>query len=96
MARLGMVETGWKYYLPNDGEEEGDAAVLSVYSWQRLFVDAEEAAEAAAKDEWNNRDGWDAGINNEPVVIVISPSGEHSKWIVSREAAVIHNVRKEE
>ena len=87
----GRQDTEWQYYLPDDGETADDANRIPVYSWQKIY-DAEDAAKYAASGEWDNRDGWEAGINAEPTICVISPDGEESCFRITREAEVRHDV----
>lgn len=89
-----MKESGWIYYLPESGETLDDAVPIQVRDWDRI-PDAESAAERAAEHEWNERDGWDAGMSHEPLIVVISPLGEETRWRVSREAEVVHRPRPE-
>jgi hypothetical protein len=86
--------SGWSYYLPENGETKDDAVPIEIYDWQHGIIDAEHAAEEAGEDEWDNRDGWESGIDHEPLIVVISPDGEESRWKISREACVNHRARE--
>lgn len=81
--------SGWKYYLPEEGESREDAQEILIHDWQHI-IDAEAAAEHAAEDEWSNRDGWDAGIEAEPEIVVISPDGDESTFSITRETQIVH------
>lgn len=83
--------TGWKYYLPESGEGAHDAREIRVYDWQMIH-DAEDAAEHAAVDDWNERDGWEAGVGEGPVIAVIDPSGNETRFATEREAVIEHSV----
>lgn len=84
-------ETGWSYYVKEHGESVSDALPLRVYSWQYV-INAEEAAQLASEDDWDNRDGWEAGVGGGPVITVVSPSGDESSFSTEREAAINHHV----
>lgn len=84
-------ETGWFYYIKEHGEAASDASPLLVYDWQRL-IDAEDAAQHAAEDDWDNRDGWEAGVGEGPVITVISPDGKETSFYTEREAVIEHRV----
>ena len=84
-------DSGWRYYLPDQGETADDATEIRTWAWGNV-VDAEDAAERASEDEWDNRDGWESGISAEPIIIVIAPDGSETKWTASREATVVHRV----
>lgn len=87
---MKMKETGWSYYVKEHGETASDASPLRVYDWQCL-VYAEDAAEHAAEDDWDNRDGWEAGVGEGPVITVISPDGEETSFSTEREAVIQHS-----
>lgn len=87
---MEMKETGWSYYIAEHGEDASDATPLRVYEWQNI-CDAKDAAEYAAEDEWNNRDGWDAGVGKGPVVTVVSTSGEEKRFATEREVTISHS-----
>ena len=81
--------TGWAYYIAEHGEDASDATPLRVYEWQTLY-DAEAAAEHAAEDDWDNRDGWESGIGEGPVITIVSPDGEETRFTTEREAVIEH------
>ena len=84
-------DSGWAYYVPEYGEGKGDATVIYTYDWQGVH-DAEDAAERAAEDDWDNRDGWEAGLGDGPEIVVVSPNGAETRFSTEREAAVEHRV----
>jgi len=84
-------KTGWSYYVVAHGETISDASPLLVYEWQTLY-DAEAAAEHAAEDDWDNRDGWEAGVGEGPVITVVSPDGVETSFSTEREAVIEHSV----
>lgn len=84
-------ETGWSYYVPDQGEDLSDATPIRVYEWSYIY-DAESAAEEAAEDEWDNRDGWEAGVGEGPEIIVVDSSGKEYRFSTEREARIHHNV----
>lgn len=84
-------QSGWKYYVPEHGETVEESHTICTYFWQSVF-DAEEAAKFAAEDDWDNHDGWDRGIGCGPDIVVIDPDGTETKFSVTREATIAHNV----
>ena len=86
-------DSGWSYYVPDQGEDATDATPINLYDWQVGIFDQEDAAERAAEDDWDNRDGWEAGVGDGPVVVVISPKGDETRYSTYREATVVHSVR---
>lgn len=84
-------ETGWSYYIAEHGEDASDTTALRVYDWQSLH-DAEAAAEHAAEDEWDNRDGWEAGVGKGPIITVVSPEGNETRFTTEREMSIDHSV----
>lgn len=81
--------SGWKYYLPDSGENIALATDIKTYEWS-CIVDAEDAAKEAAEDQWDNRDGWEAGVGEGPVIVVVSPDGEESQFATYREPSIVH------
>ena len=88
-------DTGWKYYLPESGETAADAQPIMAHEWVRIR-DAETAAVEAAEDEWQNRDGWDAGISASPLIAIIAPDGALTNWRITREATIEHHASEED
>lgn len=87
-----MKRTEWKYYIKDDGETSEDAVRLDVlYDWQDIY-DHEDAAIYASEDEWNNRDGWEGGFGDGPVITVVSPDGVEVSFRTERELSVDHTV----
>lgn len=84
-------KTGWSYYVPANGEDASDATPISIYVWQTIY-DAEHAAELAAEDEWDNHDGWEAGVGEGPEIVVIDPDGKERRFSTEREAEINHMV----
>ena len=84
-------KTGWSYYIAEHGEDASDASPIYVYDWQSIY-DAEAAAEAAAEDEWDNRDGWEAGQGEGPIITVVSADGEETRFSTEREVVIEHSV----
>lgn len=90
-----MKLSGWEYYLPEQGETADDARSINIYDWQNVY-NAEDAAEHASKDEWDNRDRWDGGIGEGPPICVISPDGSETTFETYREATIEHTVEERE
>lgn len=88
---MKLKKTDWSYYIPELGEEKDDASALYVYTWESIY-DAEEAAEKASEDDWDNRDGWEAGVGDGPTIVIVSPDGEETTFETYREAVVQHSV----
>ena len=82
------MERGWKYYYPDDGETVDDAEELNVPCF-----DADDAAQSACEDDYNNRDGWERPSGAEIVVAVVSPDGTESRFAAWHEATVEHRAR---
>ena len=89
-------DSGWKYYVPDQGEDADDATPINVYEWRDGIFDSDHAAEEAAEDDWGNRDGWEDGMGDGPLIVIISPKGEETRYSTCREATVTHSVRKQE
>ena len=87
-----MTEREWRYYLPDLEETAEDAQLVPLPHWVKAVHTAEDAAELAAKDEWNNRDGWEAGIGAGPTIAVIAPDGTETRFTTEREADICHYV----
>ena len=85
-----LKDTGWFYYLPENGETKEDAKPIKLYWFRSSELNAEAAADYAAEDEWDNRDGWEAGIDSTTEIAVIAPDGMESRFCVSHEAHVSH------
>lgn len=85
------VKTKWTYYIKEDGESKDDAQYITIYYWQHIN-DHEDAASFAAEDEWDNRDGWERGVGDGPVITVISPDGKEASFNTYREASIDHTV----
>lgn len=83
--------TEWSYYIAEYGETAEDATPLRVYDWQCVH-NVGHAAELAAEDEWDNRDGREAGVGKGPTITVISPDGVKTSFSTEREASVEHYV----
>jgi len=90
---MTMIATGWKYYLPEDGYTTEDAIELRQPYWALKILDAEEAAELAAEEYWNDS-GWERGIDAEPVIVIIAPDGIETRWKIYHEPTVIHSATK--
>ena len=88
---MPLKDSNWTYYVPDQGEDKDDAQPIMIYDWQNI-VSAEDAAEHAAEDDWDNRDGWEAGVGEGPVIIVISPDGKETRFSTEREAVIQHRV----
>lgn len=88
---MPTVNSDWKYYIPSKGMTPEHARPIPVYDWHCIY-DAEDAAERAAKDDWENQGGYESGEGDGPNITVISPDGNETKFSVSREYVVTHNV----
>lgn len=81
--------SSWRYYLPECGETADDANKIP----QRPYPieNAEDAAEAACRDDYYDRDGWERG--EEPfAIVVISPDGVEYRFTGIHERSVEHRV----
>ena len=87
---MRMKNSGWKYYIPDQGETDGDAVDVKIYSGQSI-CDDEMAAETASEDDWDNRDGWESGVGEGPVIVIISPDGVETTWQTHRETSIDHS-----
>ncbi len=81
--------SGWRYYVPEHDETIEDAIELKTYDWDTI-IDAEDAAAEAAEDDWDNRDGREAGVGEGPVIVVVSPDGDETHFSTEREARIHH------
>ena len=89
-----MKNSDWRYYLPDCVETADDAQTILLYDWQIGISNARQAAELAAEDEWDNRDGWEEGPGDGPDIVVISPDGIETRFSTYREASIDHLVRE--
>jgi len=85
-----MKDSGWKYYVPDQGDTAEDAVDIKIYSWQSIHDD-EMAAEAASEEDWYNRDGWESGLGEGPVVVIVSPVGIETTWQTRRDMSIDHS-----
>jgi hypothetical protein len=88
---MKMKDSGWSYYVPEHGEDRGDVTPIRTYDWQSVHS-AEDAAKHAAEDDWDNRDGWEAGVGEGPVIVVVSPDFVETHFSTEREAVIQHRV----
>jgi len=84
-----MKDTKWRAYVEDEGDPD-DAWFVKCYNWQNIH-DAEDAADKAAEQEWNDG-GHDRGINGSPIIVIIAPDGTQTRWRVRNEAEVAHYV----
>lgn len=75
----------WHYYLPSQ-DPNGECQYFFTCSFTE--VDAEFAAEAAFKHYWNEHDGYELGVDQDYEVVLISPTGRESRWMVRAEQTV--------
>ncbi len=85
---MTMHDSGWKYYLPENGGTADDPTVIWLAEWERIY-DADDAAAHAAQDEWDNG-GWESGVDATPIFIIIAPDGTETRWQIAREVVVDH------
>lgn len=86
---MNHKQTGWSYYVPEYGEDASGVRQIMVHEWQGIY-DAESAAEFAAEDDWDNCDGWEAGVGEGPEIIVVDPHGKERRFSIEREARIHH------
>jgi len=86
---MSKVNSGWRYYVPDQGEDASDTRSIMLYDWQSIF-NHDQAADHAASDDWDDHDGWDFGIGHEYVMVVVSPDGVEKSFNISHEAEVVH------
>lgn len=80
--------TGWTYRVEDDDTDPQD---VCVYDWQNpILLDAQHAAELAAENEWDNCDGWERGIEAEPIFIITDLDGNETRWTIRREPQIHH------
>jgi len=84
-----LKDTGWRYYVPEQGEDADDTRSIKVHEWQDIF-DHEGAAMFAASGDWYYHDGYEAGAASTYVMVVVSPDGVEKKFNISHEVEVIH------
>lgn len=78
----------WKYYFPDEGEDEGDARAFKNGT---KFFDAEDAAVRACELDFSNHDGWERG-NTEFRIAIVGPDGKVSVFRACHEPSVEHRV----
>tara|TARA_R110002072_G_scaffold49433_4_gene134391 strand:+ start:26366 stop:26647 length:282 start_codon:yes stop_codon:yes gene_type:complete len=88
---MKMKDSGWAYYIPEHGEDKGNATPICTFDWQAVY-DADDAAKYAAEDDWDNRDGWEAGVGDGPTIVIVSPDGAETYFSTEREAVIEHRV----
>lgn len=86
-----VTDSGWRYYIPERGETAEDAVAIKIFPWQSV-CDAEDAATQASEDDWDHRDGSEAGIGDGPIIVVISPEGHETRFQTTREVEISHSV----
>lgn len=88
------IDSGWRYYIPDDGGTPDNADPVMVYSWRNYgYWDAEDAAAVAWEMVWDNAHG-DYGVGEGPEIVVISPKGEETKFKTEAEASVNYLVQE--
>ena len=76
----------YRYYVTAIGETAEDAIEFGTNAVSVPVF----AAEDAAEHWWNNRDGWELGIDQETTAVLIHPDGTESRWHFCYEAEVRH------
>ena len=87
--------SGWKYYIPEDGEAIADAVDIRLWGWMAI-IDPACAAKYASEDDWDNRDGWERGTGDGPFIVVVSPDGVETTFETYREPEIYHTVTEVE
>ena len=83
----------WKAYYPEDGETTDDARVITPrWDWQQGFLDDEDAAQRACEIDYDERDGWERGMDEPFPIVVIAPDGTETRWTGRHEPSVEHHV----
>ena len=82
-----MIKTGWRYYIPSNGETLGDAVEVTRYHWQRTLYRAEDVAEWVSELYWDNG-GYESGIDQETEAVIVDPKGNETLWTFTYEATV--------
>jgi len=90
---MPLIDSGWRYYVPDQGETADDAREIQKYDWRGSILSAEWAAENASEDDWDNHDGWHMGCGPGPVIVVIAPDGNETWFTTEREATIVHSVK---
>jgi hypothetical protein len=83
--------TGWKYYMPDDGETAADARDLRIHQGHAVkldFDDASEAAEYAAEDYYTRSSG-DVDFKNGDACVIIDRAGNETAWMLRHEVEVV-------
>jgi hypothetical protein len=76
----------WRAYYPEDGETADDAIMLEA-------LDADDAADKACENDYNNRDGWERQVSQEFRITVISPEGQEFQFNGMHEPSITHIAR---
>ena len=89
---MPLMNTKWKFYVPEDGATADDANPIRIYGFERIYT-ADDAAGHAAHREWEDG-GHERQIDSTVTIVVIAPDGAETRWTVSHEATVEHYVRQ--
>ena len=79
-------EKKWRFFFPDEGEDEGDALTVS-----RLVFDAKDVAYWAVEYSYKRSNGLEHG-EREFTVVVISPEGKQTTFKAWSETTIEHYV----
>jgi hypothetical protein len=86
---MNQKESGWRYYLPEQGEDASDARNIMIGSWQGCY-DEEMAASYASENEWDHGEDRSFGVG--PVVAVLDKDGNETRFATERKMSIDHSV----
>lgn len=87
---MKIAPNEWSFWFPDDGETEDDAIPIIGKIW-----DADDAAHEACKYDFSSRDGWERN-GSEFDVVIRSPKGELTTYVLWHEPSVEHEYRLKE
>lgn len=78
----------WRAYFLDQGETADSARQVFPATRSHLYT-ADDAARQAVEMDWDNS-GGEAGIDRPMTVVVISPTGEETRWRGVNESMIVH------
>jgi hypothetical protein len=87
--------TGWKYYMPDDGETAADAKDIILHPdlYTESIFDASDAARLAA-DDYYVRNSSEIDIGSGITFAIINPKGDETKFSIEYEMTVTHHIEQ--
>lgn len=89
MSEREMKMGCWHYYLPSQ-DPEGECQHFFTCSY--TDIDSFLAAKRAFRHYWENHDGYELGVDEDYELVLISPKGRESRWLVRAEQSIAFRV----